>query len=100
MLTAVAAPPMLRVVATVLNRFPVTAVVEGVPPLTARLPHIVPAPFTTKVPEIEALPLLSKVDPPLGLANPPPIFAASTARVAIFPLIAVACGKEMVELLI
>lgn len=52
----VAAPPMLRVVALVLNRLAVPAVVESVPPLTATLPANVPAPFAV------ILPLLAMVN--------------------------------------
>ena len=44
MLTAVAAPPMLRVVAVVLKRLAVAAVVVRAPPLSAIFPTVVIAP--------------------------------------------------------
>src|ERR1700728_1971732 len=56
MLTVVAAPPRLTVVAVVLNRLPVVEVVESVPPLTAALPEVVILPVATIVPLVEILP--------------------------------------------
>src|SRR5579863_4306806 len=49
-LTAVAAPPMLRLVAPVLNMLPVPAVVVMEPPLTARLPAVVTLPVRVEIP--------------------------------------------------
>ena len=65
----VAAPPMLSVVAFVLNTFALVAVVESVPPLTATLPAAVTAPVRVdappmvRVPFAETLPVFERVTP-------------------------------------
>lgn len=55
--TVVAAPPMLRVVALALKRFPVAAVVVTEPPLTATLPEVVTLPVRVEAPSTVNAPL-------------------------------------------
>src|SRR5579863_3908358 len=54
-LTAVAAPPMLRLVAPVLNMLPVPAVVVMEPPLTATVPAVVILPLEPVIEKFVAL---------------------------------------------
>ena len=58
-LRAVAAPPTFTVVALVLKRLPVPAVVESVPQLTATAPEVVILPFEPVIEKLVAVTLVA-----------------------------------------
>jgi len=100
---AVAAPPMFKVVAVVLKRLAVAAVVVREPPLRARLPLEVMLPVRVEVPLIVRLPfawispVLSRVVP--DDPYPPPVVNEEKFAEALVALMAVALGSESVVLL-
>ena len=90
-LSAVAAPPMLRVVAPVLNRFAVEAVVEIVPPFTARLEAAVTSPVRVDVESIVSEPLACML-PVFEIVTPVELYPPPTLSVSILAVADVAAS--------
>src|SRR5205085_1706184 len=102
--TLVPAPAMFTVVAPVLKRFAVPAVVVTDPPLTAALPAVVTlpvsvdAPSTVSVPLAWTLPAFETLTP--VAPYPPPTVRESTEAAALLAVNVVALAKFTVALLI